>query len=111
MLLIYAYDAQYCGLHGMFEYYILEEDNIKMAESIGTDLSFEVIQEFGLEEELVEEEASDEEMEEFYQDLIAYEIYKINNLGKKTIDELYEEIFQNGIEDFIKDNCILYKDA
>lgn len=98
MLLIYAYETQYGGLHGISTYTVLEEDNIKLAEEIGRDLSIEVIQEFGLEEGMDEEDIEES---------IAYEIYKINNTAEKTIDELDRIIFKCGVDNFIKNNCVL----
>lgn len=78
-VLIYAYEGQYGGLHGMYEVEICEVNNIEEAYTIGEELARNVIDDYDLYDDCFEEEPLYEVyvMSEEYQDL---SVEELNNL-------------------------------
>ena len=60
---IYAYPAMYGGLHGMYNYDVVDCDDVEQALTIGLDMAREVIESYGFEEEIYTEEDYREENE------------------------------------------------
>lgn len=90
-VLIYAYEGQYQGLHGMYEVEICEVDNIEEAYAIGEDMARDVIDDFDLYNDCFEEELFCEVyvVSEEYQNL------SVNELNNLLID----------CEDFVAEYC------
>ena len=110
---IYAYDNTYGGLHGYENYAIADFEDLKEAEMIAAEISREVINDFGLIENEMEdyinsedydEEASYEYEDELIEEDIAYDIYEIVDTKGLSDGEL-ENKFYNDKEDFIKNYC------
>lgn len=100
MLLIYAYDAFYGGLHGMNDYRVIDDAEASFADEIGVELSCDVINSYGyLEEEIYEEDNLEE--------LIAFEVYRIKPslADNKTIEDIEEIINKEGVNIFIDEYC------
>lgn len=76
---IYAYDAQYGGLHGMYSY-CFEECSLEDAELLGREMSYDVINSYAsIYGRLIDEEMSEEEIEETYEEDIAYEVWELRD--------------------------------
>jgi hypothetical protein len=112
---IWAYENQYGGLHGIEDYAIIEADqdiDIADLEADAAQMSREVIEDYTISEfygSLEEDEDLDEEdiedlAEDFINENIAYNIYKVIKDEGKTVDEL-ENMFINYREDFIENYC------
>ena len=110
---IYAFDNAYGGLHGYESYAIVDCKDQEEAELTAAEMSREVINDFGLiddeMEEYVNSEDYDEEESYDYEDElieedIAYQIYEIVKTDNLS-DEDLENKFYNDKEDFIKNYC------
>ena len=76
---IYAYDATYGGLHGMYSY-CFDECSLEDAEGQGYEMSYEVIASYGfILEGICDEDATGEEIEEAYEEDIAYEVWELRD--------------------------------
>ena len=119
---IYAGDQLYGGLHGMCTHMVVECNSIEDAVLIAREESIDVIQSYsGIYETLdndiaesIEENVSEDEMEEYRNDVynedIDYNIWLINEEKAQnfTTDEL-DEMFYNLPEGFIEKYCIEIK--
>ena len=76
---IYAYDAMYSGLHGMYDY-CFDECTLQSAEVSGYEMSYNVIESYNdIYESLYDEDSTDEEMNEAIQEDIAYEVWELRD--------------------------------
>ena len=76
---IYAYDATYGGLHGMYSY-CFDECSLEDAELQGREMCYDVINSYDdIYDYLIDEEMSEEEIEEAYEEDIAYEIWELRD--------------------------------
>ncbi len=110
---IYAYDNRYGGLHGYENYAIADFRDQKEAEMTGAEMSREVINDYGLVDDDMEdyinsedydEEASYDYENELIEEDIAYNIYEVIDT-KGLSDEDLESEFYNDKEEFIKNYC------
>ena len=110
---IYAYDNTYGGLHGYNAYAIVDCEEQEDAEMTGEEMSREVIIDFGLiddeMEEYINSENYDEEgsykyEDELIEENIAYDIYEIIKTDNLSDEDLEVE-FYNDREDFVKKYC------
>ena len=113
---IYACENIYGGLHGMGSAEMTEVDTIEEAEEIGHEMSYDVIYSYHEITKSFEEDAeaegldpeSDEYaeyMDECVEEDICYEVYLIADDVTLTKQELNDEIYNLGKEEFIKKYC------
>lgn len=106
---IYAYEGQYCGLHGIEDLTCTEVDSVEEAEEIGREMSEDVITSFGLEDEWLAEDDESEDCTEYatYAECfgLEYEIYKIKDEVDLSIEELDSICSHLGKETFINEYC------
>lgn len=106
---IYAYEGQYCGLHGIEDLTCTEVNSIKEAEEIGREMSENVISSFGLEDEWLAEDDESEDCTDYgtYAEYfgLQYEIYKIKDEVNLSIRELDSICSRLGKETFINEYC------
>lgn len=112
---IYADEAMYCGLHGMYTTQVVECPSLEEAEEIGLEESRRVMESYNCIIESIYEQAS-EEYEEWsheWEDMVneimeentSYQVFEIKDSKGKSIQELDEE-FYNDKESFIKEYCL-----
>lgn len=75
--LIYAYDAVYGGLHGMYDWTV-EDTNISDAEDIGYQMSVDMIESYSHIHDMPEDIDS-EEYDEWLDSMVEYEIHRIKD--------------------------------
>lgn len=111
---IYACEGMYGGLHGIADYWIGEVNDLKEAEAIGQEMSYDLASSYECIYNSYKEDAENEGLEpyteEFYEYIeecirenIEYEIYTIKDTDKS--DEELCEMFYNDKEDFIENYC------
>ena len=86
--LIYADESQYCGLHGIYDWDVVECDTKEEAQEIGVQMSYEVINSYS---DLVG--AYEEEAEQVLRD---------NGLTPE--DPEWDDAFSNYVDDCISEN-------
>ena len=110
---IYAYDNTYGGLHGYNAYAIVDCEEQEEAEMTAAEMSREVINDFGLVDDEMEEYINSEDYDEegsydyeseLIEEDIAYEIYEIVKTDNLSDGDLEVE-FYNDKEDFVKKYC------
>ena len=106
---IYAYEGQYCGLHGIEDLTCTEVNSVEEAEEIGREMSEDVIASFGLEDEWLAEEDESEDCTDYgtYAEYwgLEYFIYKIKDEVNMPIEELDALCSQYGKDLFIEEYC------
>lgn len=111
---IYAFENQYCGLHGMCRHRIVEVEDIQTAEEWAQEESKEVMDSYGeilegfeneAEAEGLEEgtEEYDEYIEECAQMNIGYQLWEVIDCYA-SLSQM-EEDFYNSQEEFVKNHC------
>lgn len=107
---IFAYDNLYGGLHGMFEIDVIECENDAEADSIGEEMSREVIEEYptiryDLEAEL-DKDYDDDDWNDAIDEDIAYSIGRVKKeYDNLSLDELNDIFAEGDYEDFIDKYC------
>jgi hypothetical protein len=110
---IYAYDNTYGGLHGCNAFAIVDCRDQEEAEITGAEMSREVIDDFGLIDNEMEEYINSEDYNEedsydyenaLIEEDVAYEIYEVIDT-KGVSDEILEIEFWNDKENFVKEYC------
>ena len=90
--LIYADESQYCGLHGMYDWDIVECADEEEANEIGTEMSYNVITSYSSLIDSFEQEAKEQLLSE----------------GVSREDPNWEDMISDYIEEFI-DEDIQYR--
>lgn len=114
LVAIYAFENQYCGLHGMSHHLIVEVDDLKAAEEYASEESRSVIDSYsdileGFEDEAESEgleegtEEYDEYIEDCIQQNIGYQIWEVVD-RYASIEEM-EDDFYNSRDEFVEKHC------
>ena len=99
---IYAYEDKYGGLHGIYDQTVVEVADMKEANMIGNDMSWGVIDSWGLSQDY-DEDYEDEEFEVEYG--TEWIIYKIRDDVTLSIEELDELCSHEDYKNFVKMYC------
>ena len=95
--LIYACELSYGGYHGIFDVDLHKCYSYAEAQSIGYDMSVEVIDRYGTLEDYLNDDLTDADIEDIYSNHVEYAIYEVdfNKIGNKAFDELRNEVNSN----------------
>ena len=115
MYAVFACEAIYQGLHGMYDLNIIDTEDEKEAEEWGEAISYDIMDSFSDIDIALRDEALyagfEEDSEEFYdyieelkRDNVYYRIWKVKDTKGMTIEELRDE-FYNNPKTFVKEFC------
>lgn len=102
---IKAYDQTYCGLHGMFDIAVREYDSLESAKLDATQMSYEVMEDYGCIEEYLDDFVEQQECdrEEAMAENVGYEIWKLlpdYHFTVSELDEMLNEDWDGTIENY-----------
>ena len=112
---IYAYDAMFEGLHGMYSKIVVTCNDLAEAFDIAREESLDVIQSYtAIYEQIAEdieatygEDEFDEYYDEYINDDVAYEVHEINEeVASEYSNEVLENMFYNDEDIFIQKYCL-----
>lgn len=109
---IRAYEQIYGGLHGMEAHEVVECENFEEACTYASEMSAEVIEAYGLEDQILDREDYEDDEDEYEADLAdaieadaEYDIYLIDKVDEEFIRNNLEEIsymFFNDLDEFLE---------
>lgn len=109
---IRAYEQIYGGLHGMEAHEIVECENLEEACTYASEMSAEVIEAYGLEDQILDREDYEDNEDEYEADLAdaieadaEYDIYLVDKVDEEFIRNNLDEIsftFFNDIDEFLE---------
>ena len=97
---IHSTEEIYQGLYGIENFCITEINDIMEAHAIGQEMAWDLISEYGLEDEYY-----DDEGELLFEPEFNWLIYKIRDDVTDSLEDLNNFIFDEGYEEFIKKYC------
>ena len=105
LVFIHAYEDFYCGLHGVEDIRVEDLDSMEQADEWGREMSYDVIESYGMDEHYFDEDAEEDEMD--YSEHLSWSVFKIKDefvgLGAEQLEHLASRV--HGAESFIDKYC------
>lgn len=107
LVFVHAYEDFYCGLHGVEDMRVVDVNDMKEADEWGREMSYEVIESYGMDEHYFDEDMDEEEMD--YGEHTCWEAFRIKDefvgLGERELERLASRV--HGASSFIDKYCVL----
>lgn len=93
--LIYACEQRYAGYHGIFNVDLVECPSFKDAQEIGAEMSIEVMDTYDTLRDYIDDNMSEEDVEDIYIDNISYCIWEVDmsKIGNSSFEELRAKVY------------------